>query len=138
MAIPDFSRGTNGLLPAIAQDADTGEILMLAWMNQQAWEETLHSGRAVYYSRSRGGLWRKGEQSGHEQQVVAIRVDCDADTILLRVRQQGAACHEGYRTCFFRQRTQSGAWETVEPRLVNPAEVYTRSNSDAHQPSTSE
>src|SRR4051812_6133120 len=97
-SIPDFSKGS-GLLPAIAQDATTGEVLMLAWMNDEAFQETLRTGRAVYYSRSRGRLWRKGEESGHWQIVKGIRVDCDADTILLSVDQQGAACHEGYKSC---------------------------------------
>ena len=120
--LPDFSRG-DGLLPAIAQDADTGDVLMLAWMNAEAFEETRRTGRAVYYSRSRGRLWRKGEESGHTQQVVGIYVDCDADTILLKVRQQGAACHEGYRSCFFRQ--LDGEKVKIEAeRLVDPNEVY--------------
>src|SRR5918992_6204847 len=88
---PDFSRN-DGLLPAVAQDAATGEVLMVAWMNAEAFEETLRTGRAVYYSRSRGKLWRKGEESGHVQAVRAVYVDCDADTILLKVEQVGAAC----------------------------------------------
>ncbi len=101
--LPDFAAG-GGLLPAIAQDAETGEVLMLAYMNRESFDETVKTGRAVYYSRSRGRLWRKGEESGHVQEVEAILVDCDADTILLKVRQLGgAACHEGYKSCFFRQ-----------------------------------
>ncbi len=120
-SIPDFS---HGLLPAIAQDADSGAVLMLAWMNEQAWQETLASGRAVYYSRSRQQLWRKGEQSGHTQRVVDIRVDCDADTILLKVQQTGAACHEGYASCFFRSVDSAGQTHTVEERLRNPDEIY--------------
>src|SRR5690606_22224780 len=83
--LPDFARGQNGLLPAIAQDAATGEVLMLAWMNEEAWQETLRGGRATYYSRSRQSLWRKGDTSGHEQHVVEARVDCDGDAILLKV-----------------------------------------------------
>ena len=114
---------SDGLVPAIAQDSETGRVLMLAWMNAQAYEETLRTGRAVYYSRSRGRLWRKGEESGHVQQVEAIYLDCDADTILLRVRQTGAACHEGYPTCFFRQVTPEGL-RVVEERLVDPNQVY--------------
>src|ERR671923_2401284 len=98
----DFDK-SGGLVPAIAQDAATGQVLMLAWMNRAAYEETLRTGRAVYYSRSRGRLWRKGEESGHVQTVKAIYVDCDADAVLLKVEQVGAACHEGYRSCFFRQ-----------------------------------
>jgi phosphoribosyl-AMP cyclohydrolase len=120
--IPDFS-AENGLLPAIAQDAATGEVLMLAWMNREAYEETLRTGRAVYYSRSRGRLWRKGEESGHLQTVRSIYVDCDADAILLRVEQTGAACHEGYRSCFFREVTQEGI-SVVRERIVDPSRIY--------------
>ncbi len=120
---PDFSRGTDGLLPAIAQSASTGEVLMLAWMNSEAYAETLQSGYATYYSRSRKRLWRKGEESGHRQAVRDIRIDCDADTILLSVDQQGAACHEGYPTCFFRKRTEEG-WQIDQTRLVDPATLY--------------
>jgi phosphoribosyl-AMP cyclohydrolase len=119
---PDFSKN-DGLLPAIAQDAATGEVLMVAWMNAEAYAETVRTGRAVYFSRSRGKLWRKGEESSHVQTVRAIFVDCDADTILLQVDQAGAACHEGYRSCFFRQVTPQGL-KIVAERLVDPAEVY--------------
>lgn len=120
---PDFSRN-DGLLPAVAQDAATGEVLMVAWMNQEAYEETVRTGQAVYYSRSRGRLWRKGEESGHRQQVKGIFIDCDADTILLKVEQTGAACHEGYRTCFFRELTPSGEVKIATERLVDPRTVY--------------
>ncbi|MEZ5939592.1 MAG: phosphoribosyl-AMP cyclohydrolase [Hyphomonadaceae bacterium] len=92
----------HGLIAAIAQDADTGEVLMLAWMNAEALEQTLATGRAVYWSRSRGQLWRKGDTSGHEQHVLEVRVDCDQDAVLLKVRQTGAACHTGRRSCFYR------------------------------------
>lgn len=119
---PDFSRH-EGLLPAIAQDAATGQVLMLAYMNQQSFEETLQTGYATYFSRSRGRLWRKGEESGHRQRVVSIHVDCDADTILLRVEQLGAACHDGYRTCFYREVTPDGL-RITQPRWVDPATVY--------------
>ena len=119
---PDFGKG-DGLLPAIAQDAATGQVLMLAWMNAESFAETLRTGRAVYFSRSRGRLWRKGEESGHVQTVRGVYVDCDADTILLQVEQEGAACHEGYRTCFFREVTQDGLRISGE-RLVDPAQVY--------------
>jgi phosphoribosyl-AMP cyclohydrolase len=122
--IPDFSRG-DGLLPAIAQDADNGEVLMMAWMNAESYAQTVATGQAVYYSRSRGKLWRKGEESGHMQQVESIFVDCDADTILLKVRQTGPACHEGYRSCFFRRQTPQG-FEIVAERLVDPATVYSK------------
>ena len=120
--IPDFAKG-GGLLPAIAQDSQTLTVLMMAWMNREAFEETCQTGWATYYSRSRGKLWRKGEESGHRQRVVSIHVDCDADTILLKVEQQGAACHEGYRSCFFRQWQPHGT-EITEPRLVQPSDVY--------------
>jgi phosphoribosyl-AMP cyclohydrolase len=121
--IPNFAAG-GGLLPAIAQDARTGEVLMLAWMNREAFDETLATGRAVYYSRSRQRLWRKGEESGHMQKLIDIRVDCDADAILLRVEQLGAACHEGYSSCFFRSVAQDGSTAVVLERLVDPAAVY--------------
>lgn len=119
---PDFTKN-GGLLPAIAQDAATGEVLMVAWMNAAAFAETQQTGRAVYFSRSRNKLWRKGEESGHAQAVRAIYVDCDADTILLKVEQVGAACHEGYRSCFFRQVMPTGL-QVVAERLVDPAAVY--------------
>lgn len=119
----DFEKA-NGLVPAIAQDADTGDVLMLAWMNREAFEETLRTGRACYYSRSRGKLWRKGEESGHVQEVRGVYVDCDADTILLKVRQiGGAACHEGYRSCFFR-RIEGNTAQVVGERVFDPKQVY--------------
>lgn len=92
----------NGLIAAIAQDADTGEVLMLAWMNAEALQQTLATKRAVYFSRSRNQLWRKGDTSGHEQHVVEVRIDCDQDAVLLKVRQTGAACHTGRKSCFYR------------------------------------
>jgi phosphoribosyl-AMP cyclohydrolase len=119
---PDFSRA-GGLVVAVAQDAATGQVLMVAWMNQEAYEETLRTGRAVYYSRSRGKLWRKGEESGHVQIVRGIYLDCDADTILLKVEQTGAACHVGYKSCFFREVTAEGV-KVIAERVVDPAAVY--------------
>ncbi len=119
---PDFSKG-GGLLPAIAQDAQTGEVLMLAYMNEESFAETLATGRAVYYSRSRNKLWRKGEESGHVQKIQAVLVDCDADTILLKVEQIGAACHEGYTSCFFREVTPEGL-KVVGQRVFDPQKVY--------------
>lgn len=121
---PDFSRG-GGLVTAVAQDAATGEVLMVAWMNEEAYAETVRTGQAVYFSRSRGRLWRKGEESGHVQRVRDIFIDCDADAVLLKVEQSGAACHEGYRSCFFRQLTGEGA-KVVAERLVDPGSVYGR------------
>ena len=115
--LPDFSRGNNGLLPVIAQDADDGTVLMLAWMNEEAWQATLASGRATYFSRSRNTLWRKGDTSGHRQQVVEACVDCDADAILLKVQQTGAACHENYRSCFFRTVSASGEIAVNQEKL---------------------
>lgn len=121
-AAPDFSKN-NGLITAVAQDAANGEVLMVAWMNAEAYSQTLQTGRAVYFSRSRNKLWHKGEESGHVQVVKSVYLDCDADTVLLKVEQQGAACHEGYRSCFFREITPEGV--RISPsRLVDPAEVY--------------
>ena len=120
---PDFDK-SGGLIPAIAQDADTKQVLMLAWMNREAYEETLRTNRAVYFSRSRNRLWRKGEESGNVQEVHAVYLDCDADTILLEVRQVGgAACHEGYASCFFRKITADGC-EVIGERIFDPATVY--------------
>ena len=119
----DFDKA-GGLVPAVAQDADTGEVLMLAWMDRAAFEETVRTGRAVYFSRSRNRLWRKGEESGHVQEVKGVFVDCDADTVLLKVRQLGgAACHEGYKSCFFRE-LANGELKTVGERVFDPKAVY--------------
>jgi phosphoribosyl-AMP cyclohydrolase len=119
----DFEK-LNGLVPAIAQDAESGEVLMLAWMNREAFEETLQTGRACYYSRSRKRLWRKGEESGHVQEVESVHVDCDADTVLLKVHQRGgAACHEGYKSCFFR-RLDGSQVHVVGERVFDPGVVY--------------
>jgi phosphoribosyl-AMP cyclohydrolase len=124
ISAPDFSHSDDGLLPAIAQDAVTGEVLMLAYMNAASYAETLATGRAVYYSRSRKRLWRKGEESGHVQEVRAVLIDCDADTILLKVNQiGGAACHEGYRSCFFREIGPEGT-RTIGDRVFDPSLVY--------------
>ena len=122
---PDFAKA-GGLLPAIAQDAETGEVLMMGYMNAESYAETVATGRAVYFSRSRNRLWRKGEQSGNIQQVRAVYLDCDRDTILLKVEQiGGAACHKGYRSCFFRQVTPDGL-QVVGRRVFDPDEVYGR------------
>lgn len=115
---------SGGLIPAIAQDADTGEVLMLAWMNQEAYEETLRTGRVCYFSRSRNRLWRKGEESGNVQEVKGVFLDCDADTILLKVKQiGGAACHEGYKSCFFRE-VKGDQLSVVGERVFDPKQVY--------------
>ncbi|MCY3007283.1 MAG: phosphoribosyl-AMP cyclohydrolase [Planctomycetota bacterium] len=131
---PDFLKGMDGLLPAIAQDAQTLQVLMMAWMNLEAYQETLASGYATYYSRSRKKLWRKGEESGHRQRVVQVRVDCDADCILVLVDQTGAACHEGYANCFFRQATPEGLI-VDQVRLVDPESVYKKRQAPVRQDS---
>jgi phosphoribosyl-AMP cyclohydrolase len=119
----DFEK-SGGLVPAVAQDADTGEVLMLAWMNREAFDETVRSGRAVYFSRSRNRLWRKGEESGNVQEVRGVYIDCDADTVLLKVKQVGgAACHEGYPSCFFRK-LEGGELAVVGERVFDPKQVY--------------
>ena len=119
----DFEKG-DGLLPAVVQDFETGEVLMLAYMNRQAWENTVDTGKATYYSRSRDKLWVKGETSGHIQKVREIRFDCDSDTILLKVEQLGgAACHKGYKSCFYRKVEDNKA-VIAEERIFDPDEVY--------------
>jgi phosphoribosyl-AMP cyclohydrolase len=112
-----------GLVPAVAQQHDTGEVLMMAWMNRDAIAETLASGRVCYWSRSRRSLWRKGESSGQIQRLVELLVDCDGDTLLLRVDQTGVACHTGRRSCFFRA-VRDGRLETVAEPLVSPDQLY--------------
>ena len=114
----------NGLVPAIAQDADSGKILMMAWMNRESLKLTAEKREAVYWSRSRGKLWHKGEESGHIQKVVDIRFDCDEDVILLKVEQQGGiACHTGRESCFYRQ-LQGDEWVTVEDVIKDPKQIY--------------
>ncbi|MCL2657566.1 MAG: phosphoribosyl-AMP cyclohydrolase [Betaproteobacteria bacterium] len=113
-----------GLVPAIAQDARSGEVLMFAWMNREALAQTAERGEAVYWSRSRRKLWHKGEESGHIQKVLDIRLDCDCDVVLLKIEQVGGiACHTGRRSCFFNQ-FEDGHWQAVEPVLKDPAEIY--------------
>lgn len=117
----DVAWNGEGLAPAIAQDAASGEVLMLAWMNREALRRTVETGEATYWSRSRAALWRKGETSGHVQKVVEVRIDCDADAILLRVESVGGvACHTGRRRCFFRKLERDGTWTTSEPVLEAP------------------
>jgi phosphoribosyl-AMP cyclohydrolase len=114
----------NGLVPAIAQELSTNAVLTLAWMNRESLEKTVASGEAHYWSRSRGRLWKKGEQSGHVQQVREIRLDCDEDVVLLKVEQHGGiACHTGRHSCFFR-RLEDGKWVDVEPVIRDPREFY--------------
>jgi len=115
---------SDGLVPAIAQDVSSGEVLMLAWMNQEALEQTVTTGTAVYFSRSRQRLWPKGETSGHTQKVQSVRLDCDADVILLEIEQMGGiSCHTGRRRCFYRRLLDS-SWQETESVLQNPADIY--------------
>jgi phosphoribosyl-AMP cyclohydrolase len=121
--IPDFDK-MGGLLPAIVQDADTGDVLMLAFMNREAWERTLATGEAHFYSRTRSQIWHKGATSGNVQRVKEIYLDCDWDTVLLKVEQVGgAACHTGHRSCFYRRRLGDG-WQVVGSPIFDPKEVY--------------
>jgi len=123
MEMPDFEK-RGGLVTAIAQDADTGEVLMVAYMNREAWEKTLATGTVHYFSTSRNALWLKGETSGNVQDVTEIRVDCDQDAVLLKVRQRGgAACHLGYKSCFFRTADRQG-WHVVATPVVDPKTLY--------------
>ena len=124
MTGPNFEK--NELIPVIAQDADSGDVLMLAYMNRQAYEETLKTGRVCYWSRSRGKLWRKGEESGNVQELKQIFFDCDEDTLLVKVNQVGgAACHEGYRSCFFRELDPAtGNIRIAGSRVFDPDDVY--------------
>ena len=113
-----------GLIPVVTQEFSSGRVLTLAWMNRDALAETSRSGQAVYWSRSRGKLWRKGEESGHVQRIVEIRLDCDADAILLRVDQVGGiACHTGRASCFFRK-LENGRWVSTDPVLKDPKLIY--------------
>lgn len=116
----------DGLVPVIAQESVSGDILMFAWMNRESLEMTTKIGEAVYWSRSRGKLWHKGESSGHTQKVVDIRLDCDNDVLLIKVEQQGMACHTGRHSCFYQQ-LQDDQWIAVDPVIKNPDEIYGKS-----------
>ena len=114
----------HGLIAAVAQEVTSGRVLTVAWMNREALKQTAEQGEAVYWSRSRGRLWRKGEQSGHVQKVRELRLDCDADAVLLQVEQvAGIACHTGRESCFFRK-LENGSWVTTDPVLKDPADIY--------------
>ena len=116
-----------GLIPAIVQEQKSGRVLMMAWMNKTSLEKTVETGKTHFWSRSRQKFWMKGESSGHTQKVKDIAFDCDGDTLLIQVEQAGAACHEGYQSCFFRSARSGGStFEVTEPRLVNPDDVYGR------------
>jgi phosphoribosyl-AMP cyclohydrolase len=120
----DFSKSSDGLIPAIAQDYKTGEVLMLAYINEESWAETLKSGYATYWTRSRQKLWKKGESSGNLQEVKEILVDCDEDTVVFKINQIGdAACHVGYRSCFYRK-VEGDKLITVGKKVFNPEDVY--------------
>ncbi len=123
MALAAIRFNQDGLVPAIAQQFDSGEVLMLAWMNKDAVIETLQSGQVCYYSRSRQRLWRKGESSGQRQKLMRFLVDCDGDTLLLAVDQQGVACHSGHRSCFYSEAGSDG-FQEIAPVLVAPEELY--------------
>jgi phosphoribosyl-AMP cyclohydrolase len=122
--LDDIKFDKNGLVPAIVQESETGEVLMLAYMNREAIELTLRTGRTHFYSRSRKELWTKGEISGNIQSVDEVFTDCDCDTILIRVRQKGAACHEGYRSCFYRKLEDGSAWKIIGSPMFDPKKVY--------------
>jgi len=127
--LDEIKWNADGLVPVITIDASTGKVLMHAWMNREALVRTAETGQAVYWSRSRKALWRKGEQSGHIQYVKEIRLDCDEDAILLVVDQRGGiACHTGRQSCFFRK-LQHKQWRTVEPVIKDPAEIYNNSDN---------
>lgn len=122
--LDEIAWNSDGLVPAIAQDHDSRDVLMMAWMNREALQCTIDSQTAVYWSRSRARLWHKGEESGHQQQVREIRLDCDNDVIILLVEQIGSiACHTGRKSCFYR-RLENGQWQTVDPVLKDPNDIY--------------
>lgn len=121
--LADIQWNEVGLVPVIAQDAETGQVLMLAWMSPESLNMTIEEGVAVYWSRSRKALWKKGQSSGQIQKVLDIRLDCDKDALLLKVEQTGVACHTGRRSCFFEQ-LQGDKWVVVDPVLVDPADLY--------------
>ena len=124
MWLDEVKFDARGLVPVVAQDAETGRVLMLAWANAQALEETVRTARGVYFSRSRGKLWRKGEESGNVQHVVEVRLDCDGDAVIYRVEQKGgAACHTGHRSCFYRKLENGTLIELNQP-LFDPEKVY--------------
>jgi phosphoribosyl-AMP cyclohydrolase len=122
--IDNLKFDSHGLIPAIIQDAQSKRVLMMAWMNRAALEKTFETGKTHFWSRSRQKFWMKGESSGHTQTVKDIAFDCDGDTLLIQVEQAGAACHEGYRSCFFRSADGTGEFQITEPRLKSPDEIY--------------
>lgn len=120
---PDFAKG-QGLITAVTVDADNGEVLMVAYMNEEAFRLTLETGRVHYWSRSRNKLWKKGEESGNMQELVEIRIDCDRDAVVVRARQKGPACHEGFRSCFYRTVAADGSLAENAQREMTPEQMY--------------
>jgi phosphoribosyl-AMP cyclohydrolase len=120
----DIKFDDKGLVPAIVQDIDSGEILMMAWMNEAALKQTLEVKKATFYSRSRNKMWIKGESSGHVQEVVEVRVDCDQDLVLLKCKSHGPCCHVGYNSCFYRKADADGSLTVVEEKVFDPEKVY--------------
>ncbi|MCY2927328.1 MAG: phosphoribosyl-AMP cyclohydrolase [Planctomycetota bacterium] len=123
-AVGGLKYDSAGLIPAVITDADTGDVLMVAYMNQQSLLETIRSKKTHFWSRSRQKYWMKGESSGHTQDVQDVFIDCDMDCLVITVTQHGAACHEGYRSCFYRRLRPDGTWETIAKQLFDPAKVY--------------
>lgn len=126
--IAELKYNNEGLIPAIIQDHKTGQVLMMAYMNPNSLRATIETGKTHFWSRSRRQYWLKGESSGHTQQVKEIYIDCDKDTLLIKVEQIGGACHEGYKTCFFRRLKEDGSLETVEEKIFDPKDVYKHSD----------
>jgi len=121
--LDDLKYDDKGLIPAIVQDVDTGEVLMMAWMNKASLQATIDTGKTHFWSRSRQKFWMKGESSGHVQNVQSVHIDCDMDCLVIKAKQHGAACHEGYKNCFFRE-YRDGNWSVTAERLFDPDEVY--------------
>jgi len=122
--LDDLKYDADGLIPAIIQDADTHEVLMMAYMNRNSLADSAKTGKTHFWSRSRQKYWMKGETSGHTQEIQEIAIDCDADTLLIKVKQNGAACHKGYKSCFYRRYEPDGEWKVVAQRLFDPRDIY--------------
>jgi phosphoribosyl-AMP cyclohydrolase len=122
--ISELKYSDDGLIPAVCIDRESGRVVMVAYMNNDSLRDTVRTGKTHFWSRSRGKYWMKGETSGHTQEVLAVYTDCDRDTLLIEVKQNGAACHEGYFSCFYRKLDQDGEWEIVSEKLFDPNEVY--------------
>lgn len=122
--ISEMKFSADGLIPAVCVDVDTKEVLMVAYMNDASIEDTIRTGKTHFWSRSRQKYWMKGESSGHTQEVVTVYTDCDKDTLVIEVKQNGAACHEGYKSCFFRKLNEDGQWDVQGERLFDPEKVY--------------